>query len=96
MDEDINKPTPPVADADKNNGDTNGSNNKPGGSVDNKEEGNSQTTDKVQTDEIIKQEESNSEENNSSKLPITGQESILGVLSLVTIVIGGMMYKKRR
>ncbi|MGG7143840.1 immunoglobulin-like domain-containing protein [Clostridium nigeriense] len=44
--------------------------------------------------------ENNSEnelqENNSSKLPITGQESILGYLALVAVAIGGVLYKKKK
>ena len=44
--------------------------------------------------------ENNSEnelqENNSSKLPITGQESILGYLALVAVAIGGILYKKKK
>ena len=36
----------------------------------------------------------NKQENN--KLPITGQESILGVLGLLAVSIGGIIYKKKK
>lgn len=66
----------------------------------------------VKLDEILAREESaenintpdgnqseninNSENSNINKLPITGKESILGYLSLISIAIGTLLYKKRK
>ena len=60
----------------------------------------------VKLDEILAKEESlgnintpngdQSENNNINKLPITGKESILGYLSLISIAIGTVLYKKRK
>lgn len=52
------------------------------------------------SEEVIIPGENNSEnesqKNNSSKLPITGQESILGYLALAAVAIGGILYKKKK
>lgn len=60
----------------------------------------------VKLDEILTKEESlgnintpngdQSENNNINKLPITGKESILGYLSLISIAIGTVLYKKKK
>jgi hypothetical protein len=77
------------------NGDTNtpGDNNQ-GGSEDTSNPGGNNL------EEIFIPEENDSknesQESNSSKLPITGQESILGYLALVAVAIGGVLYKKKK
>lgn len=52
------------------------------------------------SEEVVIPGENNSEneskENISSKLPITGQESILGYLALAAVAIGGILYKKKK
>lgn len=50
------------------------------------------TPDKADTEE----ENTDSSKQENSKLPITGQESMLGVLGLLAVSIGGIIYKKKK
>ncbi|MGG7213902.1 immunoglobulin-like domain-containing protein [Clostridium nigeriense] len=83
-----------------NNQNGNGDTNTPG--QDNNQNGNEDTNTPGEnnSEDVFIPGENNSEnelqENNSSKLPITGQESILGYLALVAVAIGGILYKKKK
>lgn len=69
---------------------------------DNNQSGNEDTSNPGEnnSEEVVIPGENNSEneskENISSKLPITGQESILGYLALAAVAIGGILYKKKK
>lgn len=47
-------------------------------------------------DVIIEGEDTDSNNKQDGKLPITGQESVLGVIGILAVAIGGAIYKKKK